>query len=145
MKHLLILLIIGISIPVLAQPYVPQNIPKCEVTTAGCVYTLEQVKKLYKTDSRLTKEIATNKAKALQIKQLEKAIANLKKQVTLALENARTFNKRVGELTKLYIDTDKKYQECRVKPKYGSYIAWGTVVLISAGCTGYIIGSEVSR
>ncbi len=142
-----ILLFPGVSF---AQKYEPKNIPKCKVEDLksggkGCVYTLEQVKQLYVFDSKMTEQVALNKAKALQIKQLLLAVENLKKQVTLALENAKSFSKRVGELTKLYIKTDKLYQNCRAKPMIGNYIAWGSLILVSAGCVGYIAGNELHR
>ena len=150
MKSIVFAIVIGISIPVSAQPYTPANIPKCHVMELkgggkGCVYDIDQVKLLYKADAKLTEQLALNDAKAQQIKQLETAVENLKKQVTLALENAKAFSKRIGELTKLYIDTDKKYQQCLTKPAWGSYIAWGGLILVSAGCTGYAIGTEVYR
>lgn len=136
-----------LALPAIAQPkYTPQIIPKCKVVEAiGCVYTLEQIKKLYKADSELAALRITTVKQKQKLDIQDDIILAQKLQMELMLKNNTLFHKRMNSLTKLYIDTDKKLQWQLAKPKWGSYILWGVVVATAAAFTGYVVADQVAK
>lgn len=126
--------------------YVPQVAPKCTVhPEIGCVYTLEQVKTLYKLDSEIVKLRRINLLQAQKLNIQEQIITAGKKQLDLSLKNTALFHSRMNELTQKLIETDKLYQESRAKPMWGNYIAWGVAIAVSAALTGYVIADQVGK
>jgi hypothetical protein len=149
MRYLLTLLLLP-SLALAEPKYTPQVIPKCEVKelndkTKGCVYTLEQLKELFKCDSDLVKLRKTNPLQKQKIKLQQDIILSQKLQMELMLKNNKLFHNRMNSLTKLYIDTDKKLQYELVKPKWGSYISWGVAVALAASFTGYVVADQVAK
>jgi len=147
----LLIIITLLSSTALAEPkYVPTVIPSCTIMNIkpgekGCVYSLEQVKELYKADAELSaarKEIPLLQQKeALQ----RSVISKMDEQLKLSLLNVKLFKDRNQELTEKLISTDKELQYEKVKPRWGSYIAWGTVAIVASAFTGYIIADRVSQ
>jgi hypothetical protein len=147
----LITLILLISSTAFAQPkYVPKVIPKCEVKelkdkTKGCVYTLEQVKKLYQADSELVMLRKTDALRQQKIAMQGSIIAKTLAQLKLAQTNVKLVTNRNKELTKQLIDTDKKLQWEIAKPRWGNYIVWGVAIALAASFGGYVIADQVSK
>jgi hypothetical protein len=131
----------------LAQPkYVPEVIPKCDVRPQiGCVYALEQVKALYKLDAEIVSLRRINGLQAQKLDIQNQLIAANKQQLDLSLKNTALFHNRMNDLTKRLLETDRLYQESRVKPVWGSYIAWGVAIAVSAALTGYVIADQVGK
>ena len=147
----LILGIMLLSTPVIAQPkYVPKIIPKCIVVELkaggkGCVYTLPQVKKLYDLDSELNALRVTDKLSQQKLKLQGSIITKMTKQLELSHKSLQTVQDRLKEMTRQLIETDRKYQLERVKPRWGSYLSWGIVVAVTAAFTSYVVADQVSK
>lgn len=140
-----------VSSPALAEPaYTPKIIPKCAVVDLkaggkGCSYTLEQVKALYQVDSELAMRRTTEPLKDKKLALQEGIIAKTREQLKLAESSLGTAKKRNEELTKQLIDKDKQLQYEIAKPRWGSYIAWGTAALVSSVFVGYVIATKVGK
>jgi len=133
--------------PALADPPVELKVlPKCNLHwihggMQGCVYTLAQWKLVLKADAELfSKRILLDKEKERSAI-LEEQKIDLHKQVKLYTTNQDLLLVRNNKLTQDLIDLDKKYQNERVKPRWGSPIAW-TVAAVS---TGLLVGLLVEK
>lgn len=131
-----------------SEPYTPKNLPRCTVSTlksgkTACAYTLEQVKAVYDADSRLTECVKVSELTKKKLFNTESIVSKLKKQVTLSSGSVTALEKRQKELTKLLLKTDLALQRERVKPRWGSYIAWGVTVAVSAAFAGYVIADRL--
>jgi len=133
-----------------AEPkYEPGVIPKCKVELCGdhraCTYDLGQVKLMYKADSELVllrKEVPLLKDKVYL---LRKSVENMTEASELQRNSKDTLSKRLSELTRQLIESDRKLQTEISKPKWGSYIAWGVAVVVTASFAGYIAADQLSK
>lgn len=134
-----------------AEPkYIPKVVPRCTVVEVEpgrklCVYSLEDVKALYGIDTEIMKLQRTTMAQGQKIILQSDIINWQQKQLELSKVNAGLFHKRMNSMTNLYIKTDKKLQNELAKPKWGSYVAWGLVAVLSSSFLGYVIADQVSK
>lgn len=152
MTHALaILSVIVIPSWAMGEPkYEPKEIPKCEVKalkdgTKGCVYTLEQVKKLYEVDAALV--AAKKKIPLLEQKNKLQGsvIEKTQKQLDLSLANTKLYYDRNKKLTEQLLKTDKELQYEKAKPRWGSYISWGVAIAVTAAFGGYVLADRLSE
>jgi len=144
------LLLLLLAPRVSAEPkYEPRAVPKCKVELCGdhraCTYDLEQVKLLYKADSELL--LLRQKIPLLvdKVFLLRSSVEHMTEAAELEKNSKDTLSKRLDQLTKQLIESDRRLQLEIAKPKWGSYIAWGVAVVVTASFAGYVIADQVSR
>jgi len=126
--------------------YEAQLVPECKVYKADgkeiCGYTLEEWKAVLEVDRKmvLDKKLLEDEKKRTAALGLQ--VDSLKEQVAIYASNQETLVDRNTQLTKDLIDTDKKYQNERVKPRWGSPLAW-TVAAVSTSVLAGIVVKEV--
>lgn len=134
-----------------AEPaYTPQAIPPCSKIKLNsgktlCGYTLPEVKALYKADSELVELRQKKIVLEQKVMAQESMIEKIQRQLELGLSNVRLVTTRNGELTQQLLETDRVLQQERARPMWGSYVAWGVAVAISAAFVGYVVADRVNR
>jgi hypothetical protein len=106
---------------------------------------MEQVKELYAVDSELHMLRALSAAQLYKIKLMRDVDKRNNKIVDLSFSNTLLFQNRNKALTKQLIETDRKYQLERVKPRWGSYISWAVTGLVAAVLTGYVVADQAGK
>lgn len=134
--------------PILAEDLRPKNLPQCVKYTVAagvvCGYEdLEDWKSVLRADAELTllrEKLKSEKAASEQVAiQLQAAIAEAG-----AREHGETILKEQNDkLTKDLIKLDEKYQTERVKPAWGSPIAWTIAGVSTAILAGFVVHSLV--
>lgn len=130
--------------------YTPKIIPKCQIVQIlpgmkRCAYTLEQIKELYKIDSRCAFLEKASIAQGQKLILQSDIIAWQQEQLRLSAKNTSLFSERMNSLTKLYVKTDKKLQFELAKPRWGHYIAWGLTAAVTALLVGYITADQINK
>ncbi|MBW2691046.1 MAG: hypothetical protein JRE57_00250 [Deltaproteobacteria bacterium] len=139
-----IALVLGAT-PAFAEPkYEAKIIPKCTVyKTVGsgeiCGYTLDEWKGVLVVDaefvvtkSKLKKELARSAILALQVDLVSG-------QLEVYASSQKALVAQTDKLTKDLIDLDKKYQDERVKPRWGSPVAWSLAAVSTAVLAGFLV------
>lgn len=132
------------------DPYQPVNLPACKVfkTTAGkevCGFeNIDDWKAILHVDAELTHVRAQLQAVAVRTLDLEKKIDLLNTQISAYAQNQLVLSQRDDKLTKELIDLDKKYQDERVKPRWGNPVAWTIAGVSTAILAGFVINSALN-
>lgn len=135
----------------LAEPkYTPQIVPKCTVLeiTPGekrCIYTLDEVRVLYHIDLELIKLQKLSSLQTQKIIMQKNIIDWQREQLKLSEENTALFHKRTEDLTKQYLDKDRKLQMVLAKPRWGHYMSWAVVAMFATLFTGYVVADQISK
>jgi hypothetical protein len=151
MNLLAFIVVFAASTSAQAQPkYTPKIIPKCAVKklqdgSTGCVYTLKQVKELYRADSELNSLRVTDELRSQKIAFQASIITRTREQLVLLGDSLKRVEARNASLTKSLIETDRKYQLERVKPQWGSYVSWGINIALAAALGGYVIAHQATK
>ena len=140
-----------------AEPYRPKILPECKVYPLAdgrevCGYvvkladgteTAEEWKAVLRVDAELVvlrhqDGLRRRKLAELSI-QASEAVAAL-----AAAERAlEVVERRNGDLTRQLIETDRKYQNERVKPRIGGGWGWGAAALFAVGLVGYVAADQL--
>ncbi len=133
-----------------AEPkYEPKAIPKCQVELCGdhraCTYDLGQVKLIYKADSELL--LLRKKIPLLEDKiyLLRSSVEHMTEAAELERNSKEELSKRLDRLTRQLIESDRRLQFELARPKWGSYIAWGVAVAVTAVLAGYVVADQISK
>ena len=127
-----------------AQPYQPKVIPQCERYKLAdgrevCGYdSIEKVRQVYNADAEL---VAKREAETLHVEKsnlLLGQVANLRLAVDAQKRATGIIRDRNRELTAQLIETDRKYQNERAKPRWGNPIAWTIAATCAAALAGGI-------
>jgi hypothetical protein len=124
--------------------YEPVHLPKCTLykTADGqevCGYTLEQWKGALRVDAELVHckaELKKEKERSAYLAQQKTALQG---QVSVYADSQKTLVDRNNQLTKDLIDLDKKYQYERVKPRWGSPVAWTVAAVATSVLAGFVV------
>lgn len=138
------------STPVFADdPYQPQVVPPCKVykTTAGdlCGYlNIEDWKLVLKADAELVHLRIQLRSEAERAALLTLQLTELKGQVATYANSQSILVQRNGDLTKQLLDLDLKYQQERVKPTWGSPIAWTIAAVSTSILAGVLVAGVLN-
>jgi hypothetical protein len=136
--------------PAFADDEVPNHnvpkmeiIPHCDLKQVGnemlCTYSLEKWKLVLKADVELVskrKLLAKEKERSAA---LTLQVDGLKSQVGVYANSQKLLVERNNKLTQDLIDLDKKYQNERVKPRWGSPLAWTVAAVSTSVLAGFIL------
>jgi hypothetical protein len=129
------------------ENYQPQILPHCQMYNLPggevvCGYeSITQWKLVLKADAELLfLRAKVRLLENLQI-QLKQQLGAIRGQQVIAANEADMFQKENDRLTKELIALDKKYQEERVKPQWGSPVAWSIAGVSTAILLGVMINS----
>lgn len=140
-----------------AEPYRPQVVPQCEVYDLAdgrevCGYvvkqadgteTLDQWKEVLRVDAEL---VVLRRADGLRRRKLAELSVQVSAAVVALAAAERALElveDRNDDLTRQLIETDRKYQEERVKPRIGGGWAWAAAGLVAAGLVGYVVADQL--
>jgi len=135
------------STPALADPvYQPQTLPACKVykTAAGdvCGYLdIEDWKLVLGSDAELVHSRIQLKIDADLTATMNLQLTELKGQVSTYAGSQSILVQRNSDLTKQLLDLDLKYQQERVKPTWGSPVAWTIAGVSTSILAGVLIAS----
>ena len=134
--------------PAYADDLLPKTFPSCELKKVGgeelCAYDLDTWKLVLKSDAELVhlrikvkKELEKSAELALQVDALQSQVDKLSATKDLLVE-------RNDKLVKDIIKIDKKYQDERVKPQWGSPVAWTVAAVAAAVLGGFVINDALN-
>lgn len=123
--------------------YKPQIVPTCKVykTSAGDVcgfLDIEDWKSILKADAELVHSRIQLKNEGDRFATLTLQLTELKGQVDVYANSQSILVQRNTDLSKQLIDLDLKYQQERVKPSWGSPIAWTIAGVSTSILVGFI-------
>jgi hypothetical protein len=124
-----------------------QIIPHCEMRQIGneiiCDYTIERWKEVLKADVELV--YLRGRVKKEQQRSAELTLQNsaLQGQVDAHEDTKGILVERNDKLVKDILDIDKKYQLERVKPRWGSPVAWTVAATAAALLIGYVANDKL--
>lgn len=127
-----------------AAEYKPQVVPECKVykTKAHgevCGYsTIEEVRALYAADSELADFRMQEPVIALQLKLKTDQVTDLKLATDAATRSGAIWEGRSKALSEQLVALDLKYQKERVKPRWGTWLSWGTAGVLGAAALGFV-------
>lgn len=130
------------------EPYKPKVLPACKVykTEAGgevCGYaTIEEVRELYAHDATLVANASAAEALGEVIELQGSQILDLRISVDAAIKAGEVWKSRSVTLAEDLIAKDLLYQDARVRPKWGTFIGFGSAALVGAILLGYV-GNEL--
>jgi hypothetical protein len=136
------------STPALAEDvYTPKAVPSCKVykTTAGDVcgfLNIEDWKTILKVDAELVHLREKLRIEEARSASLTLQLTELRGQVATYANSQSILVQRSSELTKQLLDLDLKYQQERVKPSWGSPLAW-TIAGVSTSILAGVLISNV--
>lgn len=132
--------------PAFSNPPPPtaQNIPECELikTTDGremCAYELEDWVSVLKADALITHQQIMMGKQEERIEILEEMRIDFKVQIAASAANQGLLITRSDKLTQDLIDLDKKYQNERVRPRWGSPLAWTVAAVSTSVLVGFVV------
>lgn len=76
--------------------------------------------------------------------ELTTQVVSLRDQISVYGESQKMLVGRVDQLTSEIIDVDKKYQFERVKPRWGSPLAWTIAAVSTSLLVGYIANDALN-
>ena len=140
------------SIPAFADdtaPYQPQVVPPCKVykTTVGdvCGYlNIEDWKLVLKADAELVHLKIQLRNDGERAALLVLQLAELRKQVETYANSQSILVQRNSDLTKQLLDLDLKYQQERVRPSWGSPLAWTIAGVSTSILAGVLIAGVLN-
>lgn len=137
-----------LATPAQAQDYEPKTLPQCHIYFIDgksiCGYAdVEDWKLVLKSDAELVH--LRNKVRFMEEFQSnqEGQLQSLNRQLDLSAEQAAVLGAENTQLTKDLIALDKKYQDERVKPQWGSTVAWSIAGISTAALAGILLISVV--
>ena len=125
--------------PAFADPVEPKIIPKCSLAGDLCGYTLGEWKLVLKADAELFHLRERLKKELVRSSQLSVQNIALQGQVTAYKSNQDVLGQRNKELTEQLIELDRKYQNERVKPRWGDPLAWTAAGIATSLLAGFFI------
>ena len=137
---------IGLSSSSVSADPVPENFPPCRLYRLDsgleiCGFTdLEDWKLVLKVDRELTFLRLTAKIDEKRADNLSLQVATLEGQVAALEKSQVIFADRNEELTRQLIACDKSLQDERVKPAWGSTLAWTFAGISTSVLVGVIAG-----
>lgn len=148
MKLICVLLTLSVlgATPAFANPPPPRakNLPECELvkTTDGremCAYTLEQWISVLKADALISHQYVIIGKLEEKVEVLTEQQIDFRKQIAALAANEQLLIDHNNKLTQDLIDLDKKYQYERVKPRWGSPLAWTLAGVSTAVLAGFVL------
>jgi hypothetical protein len=127
------------------QPYKPAIVPECKsfiVPGVGEVcgfLDVEDWKKVLKADAELVHSRGRLKKEEARAANLMAQVKSLRDQVAVYAETQHALVAQNDKLTKDLIDLDKKYQDERVRPRWGSPVAWTIAAVSTSILAGVLI------
>ena len=118
-------------------------IPQCKVYTLDdgrevCGWmTIDEIRAAYHADNELVLCRDKTAAQAGKLHALEVEAFSLRKAVQIEEEAKALVLKRNKELTDDLIEMNRKYEDERAKPRWGSPVAWATAAVLGAALLGY--------
>lgn len=132
--------------PAFSNPPPPRakNIPECELvkTTDGremCAYTLEQWISVLKADSLISHHYVMLGKLEEKVAILEGQKIDFQKQISALTANNKLLITSNDKLRTDLIETDRKYQNERVRPRWGSPLAWTVAAVSTAVLAGFVL------
>jgi len=126
------------------QPkYEPKIVPKCKLSGELCGYTLGEWKLVLAADAELVSK------RALLAKEKDRTAAltlqadALKSQVGVYAGTQVVLVERNLKLTQDLIELDRKYQFERVRPRWGSPLAWTVAAVSTSVLAGFVISNAL--
>ena len=128
--------------------YVPKIIPPCKVYALGdgrevCGWlTIEEVTTAYNADAELVKLRETDATKNEQLIAFSIQVASITAALEAEQRSVTVLQAREAKLTDDLIETNRKYENERVKSRWGNPVAWTTAAGLAAILLG-IVGKEI--
>ena len=153
--RLICALLIAFALGVMSTPafaddvYTPKVVPQCKVykTAAGdvCGYlNIEDWKLVLKADAELVHDREQLKNEGERATALTLQLTELKGQVATYANSQSILVQQSVALTKQLLDLDLKYQQERVKPSWGSPLAWTIAGVSTSILAGVLIASVLN-
>lgn len=136
---------LALSLPARADNIKPKNFPDCikyklADGTAICGYTeLGDWKKVLRADAELTAKKKLLELERKRTTELGAQLLDFKGQVKAYQGIVSVLDARVKALVADLLETDRKYQLERVKPRWGSAAAWTTAAVATAVLGGFVM------
>ncbi len=124
--------------------YRPAVIPECKVYTLKdgrevCGWlTEDEVKTAYRADAELVQCREQLDTHSERIESLNLQLGATTTALIAERRSTEVLKERNTELTADLIEMNRKYENERVKPRWGSPIAWTTAAILGAGLLGFI-------
>jgi len=136
--------------PAFANPPPPRakNIPECKLVTTKdgrelCAYELDEWVAVLKADALISHQYVILGKLEERVEILEEQKIDFQKQIAALTSNEALLIERNNKITQDLIDLDKKYQEERVRPRWGSPLAWTAAAVSTAVLAGFLIRDAV--
>ncbi len=140
-----------------AEPYRPKVVPQCEIYDladgrAVCGYvveqadgteTLDQWKEVLRVDAELVVLRHQDGLRRRKLAELSVQASAAVAALAAAERALEVVERRNGDLTRQLIETDRKYQEERVKPRIGGGWGWAAAGLFAVGLAGYVAADQL--
>jgi hypothetical protein len=140
-----------------AEPYRPQVVPQCEVYDLAdgrevCGYvvkeadgteTLDQWKEVLQVDAELVVLRHQDGLRRRKLAELSVQASGAVAALVAAERALEVVELRNADLTRQLVETDRKYQQERVKPRIGVGWAWAAAGLVAAGLVGYVAADQL--
>ena len=114
----------------------------CEMIPYGgkdyCGLSIDEWRRVLKTNSALEHKNKLLYAEQQKSAILERQKLDLQRQLEISLKSQALLAEREGKLTKALIDLDKKYQDERVKPRWGNPVVWTVAAVSTAALVGFV-------
>lgn len=137
------------AIPAWADDYEPKTFPNCHIYLVNgktvCGYAdINDWKLVLKSDAELV--FLRNKVRFMEEYQsnLEAQLRSSGRQLELASQQAILLAGETDRLTEELVALDKKYQDERVKPRWGSWLAWSVAGVSTAALAGILLFSAAN-
>jgi len=105
----------------------------------ACVYTLDEVKLVFKADSELVMLRGATVLQLQQVDQLKLAITHGEQRVQDLTSISLRLQGRVDDLTRERLACDRDLQAERAKPRFGSPLAWAVAGVATAFAAGAVV------
>lgn len=126
------------------------TLPQCkiyEIKTGGEVCGFDDVEDV-RAIARGDAELTHLRAKSSKLEQKSTQLADQVKSLETAVKAQKTATEvirdRNRELTREVLESDRKHQLCRVKPRWGGTLAWSTAAVLGAVLVGFVAHSALN-
>jgi len=129
--------------PAFADGYEPKIVPKCKLAGDFCGYTLGEWKLVLKVDAELVSARVQLKLQDQKVTLLEEQKKDLLRQAEAISASNDLLIASNDKLRTDLIALDKKYQDERVRPRWGSPLAWTAAAVSTSVLAGFLVSELI--
>lgn len=127
-----------------AEPYEPQIVPPCKRYALAdgrevCGYlTIEEVREVYRADAELVQCREASSAQLDQVRALRGEVEAVRAALAVEEESRQAAEAMAVQLSKDLVEENRKLENERAKPRWGSPVAWTTAAVLGAALLGFV-------